>query len=1072
MSSVTDKIDLEALASSIARIGAQKVNEEKLKLEVEKLLSKFLGGQAVNIDPSYEYTFISGERVDALYGHVIIEYEKPGAVAKKSLRNHAIGQVKKYIQQAGKSEENFHKFFGVVLDGRQIVFVRFISSKGSWSISKPVDVNVGSIRRLVEAIKALNKKPLDADLMISEFGPSGKIVLPMVKLLYELKMKSARSETLYKDWRRVFQQVAGYSLPAMKGLEDVYSMGDDVSYEKLLFSIHTYYALLMKLIAAELVVLYGGGKFVQSFLDSLLEAESKGQLKDRLNEVESGSLFESLDFLNNFVEGDYFSWYLNEWNEPIHKKVVELITAVSAYEVGTTDLEPERVRDLFKSLYQNLIPREVRLKMGEFYTPDWLAELTLDTAGFTLEHFNSEAEKAGNSSAPLELRFLDPACGSGTFLLQAIGRVRQYAEEHFIDERELAEKIITNIVGYDLNPLAVIAARTNYLLALGDLIRYMKGREIPVFLADSIMVEEKSTLRGRNLILRTAVGDFAVPAGVIEKGLLNKILSLVGDYMARGYPVKDFNDRLRLDAENLDEQERETIGEFYELFLKLERDKKDRIWAGIIKNSFAPLYKGTFDYVIGNPPWISWDNLPGRYRTTLEDVWDGLWSSLELGNNSSEAAFKKDISALFTAYCFAKYRKEDGLLAFLVTFTLFKAQSGGNFRRFLANATKVDVIHDLVSLKPFEGATNRTSMLLLRKGKTKFPIDAVSWKTKKGTIDFRSSLAQVRKETKRAKLIMEPIEGLSSPQSSWLMVKDGAQTPLRKAIGPSVLVAQEGINTRGANGVFYVNILDEKDNLVLVENMSEEGRRDTEQKQFWVEQELVYPLLRGKDVERWSSAPSNYIVVPVNPTTGETYLDSDLRVRFPNAWRFLLHFKDELNDRTHYGEPISKSGTPFYTLFQVNKKAFAPYKVVWKEISGEISGKGDFAATVVGQTRMGIDSVRKPPLADHKLMMIPFDSEDEAYFTAAVLNSSVSRLIVASYTIETSISTHVLKHVRVPEYDNTKGNMRTLANLAKQLHKKPDAVSVSHEIDTRVAEMFGISVREMQPIRESLKVLL
>lgn len=114
--------------------------------------------------------------------------------------------------------------------------------------------------------------------------------------------------------------------------------------------------------------------------------------------------------------------------------------------------------------------------------------------------------------------------------------------------------------------------------------------------------------------------------------------------------------------------------------------------------------------------------------------------------------------------------------------------------------------------------------------------------------------------------------------------------------------------------------------------MSEEGRRETEEKQFWVEPELLYPLLRGKDVERWSSAPSGYIIVPVNPKTGVTYSDSEVRVKFPNTWKFFLHFKNELSDSTHYGEPISKLGLAFYTLFQVNKKAFAPYKVIWKEI--------------------------------------------------------------------------------------------------------------------------------------------
>ena len=76
-------------------------------------------------------------------------------------------------------------------------------------------------------------------------------------------------------------------------------------------------------------------------------------------------------------------------------------------------------------------------------------------------------------------RLLDPACGSGTFLTLALARVRERMELELWDRDPLlrqtcAKKVLENIVGFDLNPLAVIAARTNYLLAFGDLIRYAR----------------------------------------------------------------------------------------------------------------------------------------------------------------------------------------------------------------------------------------------------------------------------------------------------------------------------------------------------------------------------------------------------------------------------------------------------------------------------------------------------------------------------------------------------------------------------------------------------------------------
>ena len=49
---------------------------------------------------------------------------------------------------------------------------------------------------------------------------------------------------------------------------------------------------------------------------------------------------------------------------------------------------------------------------------------------------------------------------------------------------------------------------------------------------------------------------------------------------------------------------------------------------------------------------------------------------------------------------------------------------------------------------------------------------------------------------------------------------------------------------------------------------------------------------------------------------------------------------------------------PFYWIFNI-KESLSPYKVVWKEIAGKISGKGQFMASVV------------PPLQDPNGKMRP-----------------------------------------------------------------------------------------------------
>ena len=80
---------------------------------------------------------------------------------------------------------------------------------------------------------------------------------------------------------------------------------------------------------------------------------------------------------------------------------------------------------------------------------------------------------------------IDPTCGSASFLISTIRRIRNTTS---LPSRELLERITNNVWGFDLNPLAVQTARVNYLIAVSDLIEDNPGVdvEIPILLADAI----------------------------------------------------------------------------------------------------------------------------------------------------------------------------------------------------------------------------------------------------------------------------------------------------------------------------------------------------------------------------------------------------------------------------------------------------------------------------------------------------------------------------------------------------------------------------------------------------------
>src|SRR5438477_2634640 len=115
-----------------------------------------------------------------------------------------------------------------------------------------------------------------------------------------------------------------------------------------------------------------------------------------------------------------------------------------------------------------------------------------------------------------------------------MNRIRQWYEQNRekcrFDEGELCRKILSNVIGFDLNPLAVMAARTNYLIAIRDLVSHVDKVEIPVYLCDSIVTPseygeaKQEEMFGRPMILRTSAKPtpFAIPREVVsDAGILS-----------------------------------------------------------------------------------------------------------------------------------------------------------------------------------------------------------------------------------------------------------------------------------------------------------------------------------------------------------------------------------------------------------------------------------------------------------------------------------------------------------------------------------------------------------------------
>jgi len=159
--------------------------------------------------------------------------------------------------------------------------------------------------------------------------------------------------------------------------------------------------------------------------------------------------------------------------------------------------------------------------------------------------------------------------------------------------------------------------------------------------------------------------------------------------------------------------------------------------------------------------------------------------------------------------------------------------------------------------------------MVLEKGKpTTYPVLYTFWRKKgRKRFTYDSTLEEVTKATVRLNFVAESVDP-SDPTSPWLTAHPKAIKAVRKVLGKSDYVAHEGVNTGGANAVYWVDIVYKRtDGLVVVRNITEGAKVKVDEVTEPIEPDLLYPLLRGRDVQRWKAEPSAWIIVPHTPET-------------------------------------------------------------------------------------------------------------------------------------------------------------------------------------------------------------
>jgi hypothetical protein len=1067
------KVRAPELALQIKHAAASSHNEAEFRTKIAQLIDGLTDKLKLPMYLREEYTLLEG-RADAVYNRLVLEYKAPGVLresnSSKSNKD-KIEKVKDYIRGLVRRERHKpERLAGVLLDGNYFIFIR--TKEGVWHVDSPLKVDDSSTEYFLKLLTSLSKElALIPENLVRDFGENTPVSRRTVSSLYKAltETENPKVKKLFEQWSLQFGEVCDYER-ASKLKVDSFArrfgiIDKDIKPFHFFFCLHTYYATFIKLLAVQVVHYYAMPKLGTDIRQAA--TFSSQQLRAYFEKMEEGGIFRELG-IANFLEGDFFRWYLDAWDEPIYQSTREIIKALTNYSLVTLDVDPDSTRDLLKKLYQQLMPGELRHNLGEYYTPDWLAERLLNML------------EGGEFKGDPNKRLIDPACGSGTFLVIAIKRIREYAVEQMLPESLVLDRILSNVVGFDLNPLAVISARTNYLLALGDLLQHRKGNiDIPVYMCDSIMTPQE----GRDLfergILRfnTAVGPFSLPKSLIETNLIDQLSNLLEESVKLHLNTEQFAQKLCQQLPLVPEQDNrdiEVVTNLYENLLSLEKQGINGVWARIIKNAFAPLYAREFDYVAGNPPWVNWENLPENYRDDTKRLWQEHGLFPHGGMDTILGKGKKDISMLMSYVAIDKYLKNGGKLGFLITQSVFKtAGAGQGFRRFLLGTgeyVQVQHVDDMVELQPFEGASNRTSVVVLQKGRqTKYPMPSyLYWKkTVRGkSIAVDSSLDDVLKMTERKQFAAEPVD-VKDITSPWLTGKPKAIKAVKKILGQSNYVAHAGCYTGGLNGVYWVDIVDKRpDGLMVVSNITEGAKKKVENIQMAIEPDLLYPLLRGRNVKRWHAEPAAYILMAQDPEKRQGIDEDEMKKDYPKTYLYLKRFETILRERAAYKRYFDDDD-PFYSMFDVGTYTLARYKVVWPWISVGVR------AAVVSE------SEGKPVCPEHNTSFLDLLRENEAHFVCALLNSAVGDFSIRTFYSGGGGgigSPGVLQSIRIPKFDPKNKVHKELAGLSQNAHY---AASIGDEagleeiieprIDELAAQIWGLSGEELKEIQTSLE---
>lgn len=480
---------------------------------------------------------------------------------------------------------------------------------------------------------------------------------------------------------------------------------------------------------------------------------------------------------------------------------------------------------------------EVRKAGGVYYTPTYIVDyIVRETVGKLVG-----GKKPGARGGVSKLRIVDPACGSGSFLIAVYQYLLDWHRDQYvaagpgkhvrelyqgpggewrltIDERKRI--LLNNVYGVDIDPQAVEVTKLSLLL------KVLEGESVHTLNTQLKLFQERALPDLGNNI---RCGN-----------------SLIGP---------EFHHNLQMGL--------------------LTNDDWYRINAFDWKAQFAEIFEaeGGFDAVVGNPPYIRLQTMK-EWAPLEVEYYKKCYASAGKGNFDIYVAFVERSLQLLN---------DRGRLSFILPHKFFNAQYGRPLRGLIAEEHYLENVVHFGDEQVFPGATTYTCLLFLNK--------AGSSRAQVARVDDLAAWRAAGQCTEGS-VVADRIGA-----SEWNFVVGSSSSLFQR-------LDEMPIKLRDIAEEIFQGLITGADSVFVLQD-SGDGTYHSEAtgRSYRLEPALMHPICKGsRDIRRYHTTHlTKAILFPYLVVSGKPHLMSpnDLEERFPIAWQYLSENRAQLEAREH-----------------------------------------------------------------------------------------------------------------------------------------------------------------------------